>query len=451
MKKMLYSVLFMILIIVLIGCGDLTTPVTSQLQTSQNTVLTTEVFTREEVTTSITTNIETTVEPTMEPTTTMIDSTTEYVEASIELNYVYSGKGTLNKPYLISIEEGQSTKYQINITPSNADVDYQVGQIINDAFIPADPAEIQGISLDGSNMMFFSIQAIFTGKYDVKITANDQASVYVSIDVKEIPVDFTKTLKVLAIGNSFSVDGMEYLYKIADSWGIEEIVLGNLYIGGASLATHVDSIKNDQKNYVYYKNDSDQWVYQNTQATVLDGLIDEDWDIISIQQVSHLSGVPSSYNSDLEYLINYINEHKTNSRAKIVWHMTWAYQSDSTHGGFTNYNNDQMEMYNAIIGAVESNILTNDQIEYVIPSGTSIQNLRTSFVGDNLTRDGFHLDLGIGRYTASLTWFKQITGLSLNFVGYYPDDMTIEEFEAVLEAVNQAVAHPFIITQFSDE
>lgn len=452
MKKMIYIFLFALLLITMIGCSETNPLTTSLLTTDQGTI---SQPTTEAPITNPTITIPTTFAPTTEAPTTMLTTltptTTEYVEPSIELNYIYTGSGRLNDPYQINIEEGQSTTYQINIQPSDAEVVYEVGQIIDDSFVPSDSNDTQGITLEGSNVNFFSIQAIKVGQYVVKIMANASATAYVKINVEEIPVDFSKRLKVLAIGNSFSVDGMEYLYKIADSWGVEEIVLGNLYIGGASLATHVDCIENNKNSYVYYKNTDDQWTYHNTQATVLDGLADEDWDIISIQQVSHLSGVPSSYNDDLEYLINYINENKTNNRAKIVWHMTWAYQADSTHGGFINYNNDQMEMYQAITTTVQSEILTNDHIEFVIPSGTAIQNLRTSYIGDTLTRDGYHLSLDIGRYTAGLTWFKQITGLSLNFVVYYPETMTAQAFDAAKAAVNNAVAHPYIIIDIGDQ
>ena len=37
-------------------------------------------------------------------------------------------------------------------------------------------------------------------------------------------------LKILAIGNSFSVDAMQYVYQIAQEAGIKNITLGNLCI-----------------------------------------------------------------------------------------------------------------------------------------------------------------------------------------------------------------------------
>ena len=73
-----------------------------------------------------------------------------------------------------------------------------------------------------------------------------------------------------------------------------------------------------------------------------------------------------------------------NPDAKILWHMTWAYQSGSTHSGFANYGKSQKTMYEAITGAVKSDIIPNGRINGFIPSGTAIQNLRTSYFGDTL-------------------------------------------------------------------
>ena len=46
------------------------------------------------------------------------------------------------------------------------------------------------------------------------------------------------TLKLLTVGNSSSDDAMEYVWQIASALGFKKIELGNLYIGGCSLATH---------------------------------------------------------------------------------------------------------------------------------------------------------------------------------------------------------------------
>ena len=54
--------------------------------------------------------------------------------------------------------------------------------------------------------------------------------------------DYKKSVKILAIGNSFSDDAMEHLAVILKGAGVENISLGNLYIGGCSLETHYNNI-----------------------------------------------------------------------------------------------------------------------------------------------------------------------------------------------------------------
>ena len=54
-----------------------------------------------------------------------------------------------------------------------------------------------------------------------------------------------KEIKLLAIGNSFSVDALQYFYQIASSLGIERIEIGNLYIGSCSLERHLKNITNE--------------------------------------------------------------------------------------------------------------------------------------------------------------------------------------------------------------
>ena len=61
-------------------------------------------------------------------------------------------------------------------------------------------------------------------------------------------------------------------------------------------------------------------------------------------------------------------------------------------------------MYEVIVNAVDEKVRSNPDIQIVIPVGTAIQNARTSIVGDNQTRDGFHLTMDLGRYVDGLTF-----------------------------------------------
>ena len=254
-----------------------------------------------------------------------------------------------------------------------------------------------------------------------------------------------KSIKILAIGNSFSVDAMEYLYGILQDAGYDKITLGNLYIGGCTLETHSGHFQSNEAAYTYYLNTKGTW--NNTSSyKPLTALDSQKWDIITMQQGSPKSGLPDTYDPYLGNIVSVVKSHCPS--AQLVWHMTWAYQSDCTHSGFSNYSKNQMTMYNAIVNTVKTKILTNSNFSKVIPNGTAVQNLRTSYMGDNLTRDGYHMSYDKGRYLTALTFAKALTGCDLSQVTYTPSSQTYTERDilAMKDAANKAIATPYAVT-----
>ena len=257
------------------------------------------------------------------------------------------------------------------------------------------------------------------------------------------------TLKILAIGNSFSIDAMEHLYIVCKDAGIENVVLGNLWKSSCDLKTHLSSMQNNNAAYTFAlsSDESQGMVNMTGSKTALYGITYTDWDFITIQQRSALTGIADSY-SYLDDVISYINANK-NADTKLLWHMTWAYQDSYTSNTFAEYDNDQMTMYNAIISCTQNNVLIKNDIVGVIPSGTSIQNLRTSHLGDTLNRDGVHLSEGIGRYTAALTYLAAVTGYDISSIdavpSSYPD--IAEHLDCIKDAVKKALAKPFEVTE----
>ena len=261
-----------------------------------------------------------------------------------------------------------------------------------------------------------------------------------------------KTLKVLAIGNSFSNNTTRFLYDIAKAEGVENIVLGRLYIGGCSLEKHVLCANTNAAEYKYYKNTTGSWeTIEN--STLLYGLQDEEWDIITMQQQSGRSGLADSYDPYLTQLIEYVHTYKTNPDAKLVWHMTWAYQNDSTQSAFATYANNQDTMYQAIVLATQEKIVNNEAFSGIIPAGTAVQNARTSFFGDTLTKDGYHLN-DLGEVIGGYMWYVAFVGKPLDGtikLDRIPGSIALsEENRAVIaEAVNNALKTPFEVTKSS--
>ena len=256
-----------------------------------------------------------------------------------------------------------------------------------------------------------------------------------------------KTVRILAIGNSFSQDAVEqYLHELAEAEGISTII-GNMFIGGCSLERHVKNARDNAPAYAYRKIGTDGKKREKGKMSLETVLADEDWDYVSLQQASPFSGMYETYEATLPELIEYVKA-RLPKKTKQMLHQTWAYASTSRHSGFKNYNCNQLTMYQAIADAVKKAAKAN-KIKIVIPSGTAIQNARTSFIGDHLNRDGYHLDVKIGRYTAACTWFERI--FKHNVVGnpYTPEGLDEARKAVAQKAAHAAVKHPYKVTDLS--
>lgn len=255
-------------------------------------------------------------------------------------------------------------------------------------------------------------------------------------------------IKILAIGNSFSEDAIEAsLYELAKEKG-KTVIIGNMYIGGASLADHKKNIDNKATIYSYRKIGKDG--VKRTFPTIrMDMAVeDEYWDYISFQQVSQNSGQLETVQASLPAVFNYVKSKVTNPNVKYIYHQTWAYASSSTHEGFANYGSNQMTMYNAILNVAQK-VKEIVPVNVIVPAGTAIQNGRTSGMEDGFTRDGYHLNT-LGQYTAACTWFETLFGQSVVGAQYKPAGMGNFEAAVAQNAAHRAVLKPFEITQMND-
>lgn len=219
----------------------------------------------------------------------------------------------------------------------------------------------------------------------------------------------TDTLRILAIGNSFSDDAMEYLPALLDNLGVHNVELARLYVAGCSLERHIRMYANDESAYQYYSSEAGRsWVKASRKVSLRKALDDGEWDIVVMQQASGFSGRYDSYQPYLDTLISIVRRAQPDAR--LAWHMTWAYAESSTHAQFANYGNDRTRMYNDICDAVQMMIVEHpDTFRYLIPSGQVIESLRLSAVNNppmDFTRDGYHMDLGAGRYALACTWYE---------------------------------------------
>jgi hypothetical protein len=230
-----------------------------------------------------------------------------------------------------------------------------------------------------------------------------------------------KGIRVLSIGNSFSVNAHTYLQEIANA-GKVDMVIGNLFIGGCSLKTHWNNAKNDVKEYDYFKTGQ-----PTARASIKYALLDEKWDYVTFQQVSGFSGIIETYYPYLTNLAEYVKRYVP--AARHVIHQTWAYEQGCEWEGFKNYDYDQQRMFAALKSAYKK-AAESIHTKFIIPVGEAFQMARATQIGDTLCcEDKAHAGIK-GNYLAGAVWYEMFTGKSIlenSFTLYEipPDEMLI--------------------------
>lgn len=208
-------------------------------------------------------------------------------------------------------------------------------------------------------------------------------------------------MHILSIGNSFSDDAHKYLKGVARAQG-EAMDVYNLCIGGCSIERHFRNMLSGDREYLLEVNGT----VTTFKVSLKEGLLNRDWDVITVQQVSQSAPHYETYQPYLNKLVEYVR--MCVPKAKIVLQQTWAYEQDSRRltdvAGYDDYK-DMLRDIQAAYQKASAEI----QADYIIPSGELFEALLDNGV-EKIHRDTFHASLGLGRYALSLLWYRFITG-----------------------------------------
>ena len=246
----------------------------------------------------------------------------------------------------------------------------------------------------------------------------------------------TKSIKVLVIGDASSSDAVKLLEPMLEALGVTDRLICQMnckFSTGAALDDQWTNISGGRTPYTISYKIGGEEIKDYTQ-TFDDGLKAYGWDYIVLQQKVGLAGMADSY-GHLGDILGYIEENKTNPDCKILWNMTWAFNSASSSADFEYYGEDQMEMYAAIVDTVKEKVLTDSRIDGIIPLGTAVQNMRSIYdtstsplVGENIKLDNNSDDFAL--YLSALAFCRVLTGVELGSVEWTPelesaDDATV--------------------------
>lgn len=279
-------------------------------------------------------------------------------------------------------------------------------------------------------------------------------------------------LRILFIGNSFTEDATEHLPGILKAAGVNHVTMTRAYHGGYTLPEYNDNFASAN---ICARRDcaagGTKWDGTNALDSSLEEILESDtWDIVTLQEHTGKEVAwewPGTLRDALGGLVDKIYSAQPKHRPTIVYLMAQSYgRYNATI--LPKFDNDQEKMFGTVTGVVKK-IMSETCIDRVIPSGTMLQNLRTTSVNvDNnmdLTRDSYHMDFGLSRYGAACTVFEAIvkpcTGKTLDGNTYrystsstdptkYSTPVTDANAPIAVRAAQEAVKKPFEITNLSN-
>jgi len=253
-------------------------------------------------------------------------------------------------------------------------------------------------------------------------------------------------MRILSIGNSFSVDTMEHLPAIAADLN-KNYFFANLYIGGCPIGYHYLNAVDDLPVYQYYTNQDGGWSKRD-HVRIREAIQEREWDWINIQ---HGSKDGRCYTDPVYYkhlgdLADAVRKW-AGGNTKISFNMAWVADAEYGHHELVDvYENNPDKMYEALVALTRDLVEPMAQIDKVSPTGTAIQNARALDLPD-LTRDGFHVSFGLGRYIAGLTFLKALTDLDIAKVSWAPEGVDDELRKQAIGCALRAVESPYLVSK----
>lgn len=239
-------------------------------------------------------------------------------------------------------------------------------------------------------------------------------------------------MKLLLISNSFGVNLQTYAKDIAKVNNLD-LEIYTLFIGGCSLESHDKNIKENNKAYELFVDGKTTSLF----ISIEEALRLKDWDIISLQQASHLSGDKSSYYPYFNNVYTYVKIKCP--FAKIMFHKTWAYSNKNPYKfsevktwlpSFKFKNTEEMK--DGIDEAL-SKIMKDYKIDIVVNSGDIVYKAMKVF--DNVYDfEGFHLN-NLGCYIIGTNLIKILLNKKIENV-FVPIDLDKKICEKAVNFIN---------------
>ena len=295
-------------------------------------------------------------------------------------------------------------------------------------------------------------------------------------------------LRILVLGHSLGVDSMYLLPAIMEAEGMTDFELGMVYgsypsseqrkwfTTGARKYCYQEYTYGEDTNWRRADHNGNFHVSVPGEANdtlIADGTIDQpmefgierrDWDIVIIMPGgSEQVGLepagdrnyfePDNFRAWKEFVLEHDIEKATTP--KFAYHMVWTTPNDPTLVKDSSREFDELhfpgskepdyDRYKAGMAAVQELIVPMN-FDYILPTGTAIQNAKSSaLTGRDLYRDYVHLK-DYGRLIAGYAWFCALTGKNIRDCKIGPF-----HYESMLDQAVRLLKQPVELTQLQKD
>lgn len=197
-------------------------------------------------------------------------------------------------------------------------------------------------------------------------------------------------VKVFAVGNSFSRNALRFLPQIVESVEGCEIAVDQAYIGGCPFEKHLRLARLHEAEPLNPEGVPYPGKEEGSRFGLKEMLLQEDWDVVTVQQFSGHSFLPETFRPAAKELCEYVRQYRP--KAELAVHETWAYRRDNRNvfkDGFT-----QEDMYRGLAKAYYG-IAEELGMKRVVPVGDAFQ------LADETPGQTFEIDRSFDPETAA--------------------------------------------------
>jgi len=247
-------------------------------------------------------------------------------------------------------------------------------------------------------------------------------------------------MNILEIGNSFGFDSMAQSFNIIKTEGYEKIHQTAVHYPSCDVFRYVKFIDNDMTPFWVYRTDDGNW-NESYPEGIEPAICEHEWDIVTLMPGIFDLYEPELFAENVKKLYEFVRS-RVGDKPYFYWIMPWPIIAETG----PDYPEQEDIIFRVLRKTTRENILPLGIFKDIIPTGTTVMNLRTTDMTPRLTRDTVHMSLPLGRYATALTYTAKILGKMPSELIFEDPGISKEDIAIIRKAADAAIKDPYTVT-----